>query len=139
MIGEFHHSLDVKGRVNFPAKLREELGERFYITKGLDGCLFVYSEAEWDKLAQRIRNQPISKKRRELQRFFFGSAVEAEPDKQGRVNIPGPLRDFAGLDKEVVVVGSMDWAEIWDKARWKAQEAELEEETIAGNLDDFDF
>ncbi|MDR2933182.1 MAG: division/cell wall cluster transcriptional repressor MraZ [Oscillospiraceae bacterium] len=138
LIGEFQHSLDTKGRVNFPSRLREGLGVRFYITKGLDGCLFVYSEDEWDALAQRIRALPVSKAR-DLQRFFFGGAAEAQPDKQGRVLIPANLREYAGLDKDIVIVGAMVRAEIWDKQAWEARLDGLSADAIAETIDSIEF
>lgn len=117
LIGEFGHSLDAKGRVHFPAKLREDLGDSFIITKGLDNCLFAYSTDEWKILEDKIRTLPMSKSRT-LQRFFFAGAVEVEADKQGRILIPANLREYAGLDKDVIVVGASVRAEIWDAAKY---------------------
>ena len=134
MFGEYQHSLDAKGRVNFPAKLRDELGEMFYITKGLDGCLFVYSQAGWAVLAERIRSLPMSRAR-DIQRFFFGGAAEAEPDKQGRIMIPANLRTFAGLAKDIVIAGTEDHAEIWDKDKWEARMSSVTDEVIAEAID----
>lgn len=138
LIGEYQHSLDIKGRVNFPAKLREGLGEKFFITKGLDGCLFVYSEQEWAILEERIRGLPVSKARN-LQRFLFAGAIDVEPDKQGRVLIPANLREYAGLDKEVMVIGASVRAEIWDKDRWLQSCGELTAEVMAEAMDDLGF
>lgn len=104
LIGEYRHSLDPKGRVNFPAKLREDLGDSFIICKGLDNCLYVYRMSEWDKLVEKTSALPSSKART-IQRFFFASAVCCEPDKQGRVLIPQTLRDYAGLTGEIAVIG----------------------------------
>ena len=99
LIGEYQHSLDTKGRVNFPAKLREDLGESFILSKGLgDECLFVYSEEEWNKLTEKLNSLPLSKARA-LQRFLFAGATQVQPDKQGRILIPQNLRDYAGLQK----------------------------------------
>ena len=89
LTGQYFHNLDAKGRVNFPAKLREELGERFIITRGLDNCLFVYSLKEWELLADKMQLLPIAKSA-PLKRFFFAGAAEVEPDKQGRVVLPAP-------------------------------------------------
>lgn len=138
MIGEYNHSLDAKGRINFPAKLREELGDRFYITKGLDNCLFVYSEAEWKVLEERIRTLPVSKAR-PLQRFLFAGAALAEPDKQGRVGIPQNLREYAGLTKDIVVAGASLRAEIWDKQSWDDMCSGLTSASIAEAMDDLGF
>lgn len=138
LIGEFLHSLDVKGRVNFPAKLRESLGDRFIITKGLDGCLFVYPLEEWRALEERIRELPVSKARG-LQRFFFAGAADVEPDKQGRVVIPANLREYAELEKEVMIVGASVRAEIWNKEQWEENCAELTAESVAQAMDDLGF
>jgi len=134
LIGEYQHNIDPKGRVIVPAKFREDLGERFYITKGLDGCLFVLSGVEWERLQEKIRQMPISKARG-LQRFFFSGAAEVEPDKQGRVLIPQQLRDYAQIQKDVAVIGASSRAEIWDAARWAEFNSGLTEESIAEAMD----
>lgn len=138
LMGTFHHNMDTKGRVHFPAKLREGLGDRFFITKGLDGCLFVYPEDEWEVLGAKIRAIPLSKGRR-LQRFFFSGATDAEPDKQGRILIPQNLREYANLDKEVVVIGASNRAEIWDKALWDEANIELTDEAVLETMDEIGF
>lgn len=138
LYGEYLHSLDIKGRVNFPAKLRDGLGARFFITKGLDNCLFVYSEEEWVVLEQKIRALPMSKSRG-LQRFFFAGAVDVEPDKQGRVLIPANLREYAGLDKDVMVIGASNHAEIWDKDRYQQTSVELTSDQVAAAMDEMGF
>ena len=107
-----------------PAKLREELGEHFTVTKGLDGCLSVYPEAEWKRLEDKIRTLGNGEKARRVKRYYFANAFDAQLDAQGRILIPAKLRDYAGLTKEVVVVGSFDRAEIWNAGRWAAVEAE---------------
>ena len=116
--GEYQHSLDIKGRVNFPVKIRDGLGERFILTRGLDSCLFVYSGEGWRELESKLRALPMSKSR-DIQRFFFASAVEVEPDKQGRILIPQNLRDYAGLGKDIVIIGVSDRAEIWNIESWQ--------------------
>ena len=138
LIGEYTHSLDAKGRVNFPAKLREGLGPKFIITKGLDNCLFVYSEEEWLVLEDKIRTLPMSKSRT-LQRFLFAGAVDVEPDKQGRVLIPANLREYAGLDKDIMIIGASVRAEIWDKKRWEDSLSGLTAEMMAQAMDDLGF
>ncbi len=138
LIGEYQHSLDEKGRVNFPAKLREGLGSRFIITKGLDKCLCVYSEDEWQILEDKIRALPVSKSR-QLQRFLFAGAADVVPDKQGRVVIPQNLRDYAGLDKEVMVIGASVRAEIWDKEHWLESCGELTADMMAEAMDNLGF
>lgn len=138
LMGTFQHTLDIKGRVNFPAKLREDLGDRFIITKGLDGCLFVYGEVEWEALEDKIRALPLSKSRN-LQRFFFSGAMDVEPDKQGRVVIPGHLREYAKLEKEVVIIGASSRAEIWNLESWQRNEAELTDQSVEETMDELGF
>ena len=139
LIGEYRPSLDAKGRVNFPSKLREALGESFVITKGLDNCLSVYRMEEWKKLEEQTAALPLSKART-IQRFIFAGAVCVEPDKQGRVLIPQSLRDYAGLTTgEVTVIGVSNRAEIWNGERWDAANAELTGESIAEAMDELGF
>ena len=117
LIGEYAHTLDQKGRVNFPAKLLTDLGDHFILSKGLDGCLFVYSMEEWGNLETKIKELPLTKSRT-LQRYFFAGAADVEVDKQGRIVIPAKLREHAGLEKEIMIIGASSRAEIWDKERW---------------------
>lgn len=138
LIGEYQHTIDQKGRVIVPARFREDLGDSFYVTKGLDGCLFVLSPGEWTRLQERVSAMPISKARG-LQRFFFSGAVEAQPDRQGRVLLPQTLRDYAGLDKDVTFIGASSRAEIWDTAHWTAFNSTLTEENIAEAMDLLDL
>ena len=138
LIGEYRHSLDPKGRVNFPAKLREDLGDSFIICRGLDNCLYVYRMSEWDKLVEKTSALPSSKART-IQRFFFASAVCCEPDKQGRVLIPQTLRDYAGLTGEIAVIGVSTRAEIWDSARWEEANAALTSESVAETMEELGF
>ena len=119
LIGEYEHSIDTKGRLIMPSKLKEDIGEKFVVTKGLDGCLFVYSQTEWKIFEDKLRNFPLTNKdARALIRFFLAGAMECEIDKQGRFLIPSNLREFAGLEKEVVVIGVLDKIEIWSKDKW---------------------
>lgn len=118
-MGEYNHTLDTKGRIIVPSKFREQLGMTFVITKGLDGCLFVYSQEEWKTIEESFRNKPLtSKDARHFARFFFAGACECEVDKQGRILIPTNLREYAGIDKDVVSVGVLNRVEIWSKDRW---------------------
>ena len=112
-MGTYQHNIDSKGRVIMPAKFREELGGVFYITRGLDNCLSVLSKSDWDSLGEKLRGLPSSQTK-DIQRFLFSGAAELEPDKQGRVLIPQPLRDYAGLTKDFVIIGTGLKAEIWD-------------------------
>lgn len=138
LIGEYQHNIDPKGRVIVPSKFREDLGDCFYITKGLDGCLFVLSPKEWAKLQERISAMPVSKARG-LQRFFFSGAVEAEPDKQGRILIPQVLRDYAGLTKDITFIGASSRAEIWDSAHWNEFNSTLTQDSIAEVMDSLEL
>ncbi len=136
--GTFYQSMDVKGRMSFPTKLREIVGESFVITKGLSGCLFVYSLEDFEKLAQRLSDMPMSKALT-VQRFFMASSTTVEADKQGRILVPQALREFANLEKEIVVAGVSDRAEIWDKAKWDEFNAQISEESVMEALEGLDF
>ena len=138
LIGEYSHSIDPKGRINFPAKLRETLGEYFVITKGLDNCLFVYRMKEWNQLEEKTKQLPTSKARN-IQRFLFAGAAAVSPDKQGRVLIPQNLRDYAGLEEEITIVGVSSRAEIWDSKRWISSNEALTSESIAEIMDELGF
>lgn len=119
-MGEYNHTVDAKGRVIIPAKFREALGDTFVVTKGLDGCLFVFAMDEWSSFEEKLRTLPIANKdARKFTRFFFAGAADVEPDKQGRVLIPNNLREFGGLTKDVVLVGVSNRVEIWDKERYE--------------------
>ena len=132
LLGEFNHSIDEKGRLIIPAKLRDDLGENFVICNGLEGCLFVYSQEEWSKFVAELETLPrMSKDARIYKRYFFGSASAGTFDKQGRVLVPTPLRKSANLEKDVVLVGVQDHVEIWDKALWEEQSMVSEEELDA--------
>ncbi len=138
LIGEYLHTIDEKGRVSFPSRLREDLGVSFIVTKGLDGCLFVYPMEEWEKLENKIRELPLSKAR-SIQRFLFASAAKVECDKQGRIILPQSLREFAHLSKNVMIIGASVRAEIWDKDTWDAMCAELTGETIEQAMEELGF
>ena len=128
--GEAVHSIDTKGRMIVPSKMRDLLGPSFVITKGMDKCLFIYPNDEWAIFEKKLQGLPmINKKAREFVRHFNGSATECEVDNQGRVLIPAGLREFAGITKDVKILGMIDHAEIWSKELWD----EL------NNPDDFDF
>lgn len=119
--GEYEHSIDAKGRVIIPAKLREALGEHFIITKGLDECLFVYPMEQWRAFEEKLQALPLNQpSARAFSRFFFSGATEGELDKQGRVMLPQNLRDYGGLSKEIVITGSGNRLEIWDKDKWES-------------------
>ena len=131
-MGEYNHTIDAKGRLIIPSKFRDLLGDEFVLTKGLDGCLFLYPHDEWKVFEDKLRTSPLTNKNaRTFTRFFLGSAVDGGLDKQGRVLISSALREFAGLEKEVVLVGVLDRVEIWDKAKWDDNNAVVED-----NMDD---
>lgn len=138
LIGEYSYNMDLKGRMNFPSKLRDDLGDVFIITKGLDKCLFVFSIEEWERLAEEIKSLPRSKSIT-MQRFYFGSAQDITPDKQGRILIPANLREYAGIDKDVVVVGALNRAEIWNKQSWGTICESLSPEAIAETMEELGF
>jgi MraZ protein len=118
-MGEYQHSLDDKGRLIMPAKFRDELSENFVVTRGLDNCLFVYPTEEWRILEEKLKTLPMtSKDARAFVRFFFSGANECEMDKTGRISLPQNLRDHAGLEKEVVIIGVSNRVELWSKDRW---------------------
>jgi len=136
-IGEYRHSLDTKGRVIVPAKFRDGLGDKFVVTKGLDGCLFAYSKEEWANFENKIKTLPLTNKdARAFVRFFFSGAVECEIDKQGRTLIPPMLRDYAALNRELVIIGVSTRVEIWSQEKWESySEAEdLEADVLAEKM-----
>lgn len=119
-MGEYTHTIDEKGRLIVPAKLREELGKKFVVTKGLDGCLFVYNETEWTAFEEKLKTLPLTNKEaRFFVRFFLAGASEAEMDKQGRILVPENLREHAQLTKDVVLVGVGSRVEIWSKENYE--------------------
>ena len=120
LMGEYHHNIDDKNRLTIPSKFRYELGEKFIVTRGLDGCLFVYPMDEWNKIIEKLQTLPFTKKdARAFLRFFLSGATECEFDRQGRINISTPLADYAGLKKECIVIGVNDRIEIWSKESWE--------------------
>ncbi|MGC6767212.1 division/cell wall cluster transcriptional repressor MraZ [Enterococcus sp. LJL128] len=142
LIGEFQHNIDAKGRLIVPAKLRDELGETFIVTRGMDGCLFGYPLSEWEILEEKLKSMPLAKKdARTFVRFFYSAATECEVDKQGRINIPAALRTHADLKKGCVIIGVSNRIEIWDEERWTAFSTEAEEnfDEIAETMIDFGF
>ncbi len=141
-MGEYQHNIDTKGRMIVPAKFRDGLGESFVLTRGLDQCLFAYPQEEWKILEEKLKKLPLTKKdARSFTRFFFSGAVECEVDKQGRINIPQPLRKYSKLEKECVVIGVSNRIEVWAQEIWEDYFTESEESfaEIAENLMDFDI
>lgn len=120
-IGEYVHAIDPKGRVSIPSKFREDLGERFFLTKGLDQCLFVFPEQEWRRFEDKLKALPLTNKNaRAFVRMFFSGASECTFDKQGRILIPQVLRDHCSLTDNAVVIGVGERIEIWSEASWEA-------------------
>ncbi len=140
--GEYQHTLDVKGRVIIPSRLRDGLGDSFMVTRGFEKCLFVYPNSEWVRLEQKLKNLPFTKSdSRKFKRLFFSGAMEVEADKQGRVLIPQNLREYANIEKEVMFIGVSNYVEVWDETAWKEYFGEANEnyEEIAEELVDFDL
>ena len=127
-LGEFEHTLDEKNRLTLPARFRESFPDGLVVTRGMDGCLYAYARVDWDKLVEsRLANLDLlSRDDRMIQRYFFSAAVEAAPDKQGRIQLPAALVEHGGLGREVVVAGVHDHLEIWDRATWRALVKEVE-------------
>ncbi|EOR26770.1 division/cell wall cluster transcriptional repressor MraZ [Cytobacillus oceanisediminis] len=141
-MGEYHHNVDAKGRIIVPAKFRENLGETFILTRGLDRCLFGYPLTEWEIIEDKLKQLPLTKKdARAFTRFFFSGATECEIDKQGRINIASPLFQYAQLEKECVILGVSNRIEIWDKQEWENYFSESEDSfaEIAENMIGFDI
>jgi MraZ protein len=139
-LGEFQHNVDIKGRMIVPARFREELGERFIVTKGLDKCLFVFPMKEWAVFENKVKDLPISDPSvRKFVRFFFGGAFEAETDNQGRVVLPVNLREYAGIQKEIITVGVAGKIELWSKENWIAYsgDEDLVDNEVATKMAEF--
>jgi len=140
--GEYQHTLDGKGRVIIPSRLRDGLGERFVVTRGLDHCLFVYPSSEWVRLEQKLKQLPFTKRdSRAFSRLFFSGAMEVETDKQGRVLIPLNLREYAGIEKDVMFIGVSNRVEVWSEEAWRDYFGQANEnyEELAEKLVDFDL
>ena len=135
-MGEYHQKLDEKGRLIIPAKIRYELGDNFIITRGLDGCLFIYKKETWDKIINSYQTLPNVKEARNFMRFFLSGATPQNFDKQGRINISAPLIKHASLSKEVVIIGVGDRLEIWSNDNWNkfAEENEDKFSELADSL-----
>ena len=139
-MGEYNHTIDAKGRLIIPSKFRELLGEEFVLTKGLDGCLSIYPMDEWNAFEEKLRALPLTNKNaRTFTRFFVAGATNCELDKQGRILIPQNLRQYAKLQKDLVIVGASNRAEIWDQEKWEQMCGEVTSEMIAQTMDELDF
>ncbi len=142
LIGEYRHNIDDKGRIIIPAKFREEIGMKFVVTRGLDGCLFVYAMDNWNKIVSKLQTLPFTKKdARTFMRFFLSGATVCEFDKQGRINLSNSLIEYAGIQKECTIIGVNDRLEIWASEKLDAimEENTLNFSDIAENLFEGDF
>ncbi|MDE6388423.1 MAG: division/cell wall cluster transcriptional repressor MraZ [Lachnospiraceae bacterium] len=134
-MGEYNHTIDAKGRLIIPSKFRESLGDTFVVTKGLDGCLFVYDNEEWNAFEEKLKSLPITNKEaRQFVRFFLAGAAEVEVDKQGRILVPNILREFAQISKDVVLIGVASRIEIWSKERFDGMAAYEDMDEIAEHM-----
>lgn len=140
-MSEYRHTVDTKGRLIIPAKLRDDLGEEFVLTRGLDGCLFVFPEKEWQKFQQQLLELPITVNRnaRKYVRFFVTGAVRTQLDRQGRMLIPQVLREYADIEKDAVITGNIDKLEIWSKSRWDEMNSFDDMDEIAGELQELGY
>lgn len=141
-MGEYNHTIDAKGRLIVPAKFREILGDNFIVTKGLDGCLFVYPNDEWTRFEEKLKSLPLTNKNaRQFTRFFLAGAAACEVDKQGRILLPQVLREFASLEKDVVLVGVASRIEIWSRECWdesmNTYDGDMDE--VAENMESLGF
>ena len=135
-MSEYNHTVDTKGRLIVPSKFREQVGDEFVVTKGMDGCLFVYANDDWSAFEQKLTSLPlINKEARKFARFFLAGAAQVEVDKQGRILLPANLRQFAGLEKDVVLVGVGSRIEIWSRENWENMDADSDMDDIAATME----
>ena len=135
-MSEYNHTLDTKGRLIIPAKFREVLGEEFVVSQRLDGSLFVYANDDWNAFEQQLTSLPlINKEARQFARFFLAGAATVEVDKQGRILLPAALREFAGLEKDVVLVGVGSRVEIWSKDKWENMNSDTDMDEITSAME----
>ena len=134
-MGEYNHTIDAKGRLIIPSKFRETLGDEFVVTKGMDGCLFVFDNSEWQAFEEKLRSLPmIDKEARQFTRYFLAGAASLEVDKQGRILLPAVLREFAGITKDAVLVGVGNRVEIWSRDRWEGTVTYQDMEEISRHM-----
>jgi MraZ protein len=134
-MGEYNHTIDAKGRLIIPSRFRDELGDTFVMTKGLDGCLSIYPKGEWEEFEKKLRSLPLtSKNARTFTRFFVAGAAACELDRQGRVLVPATLREYAGLTKDVVLTGNLNRIEVWSKEKWAENSNYDDMDSIAEEL-----
>ena len=137
LMGQYDYAVDAKGRLNFPAKFRDEMGQSFIVTCWLDHCLAAFSTAQFEKIAEKIEEKGLVKGRK-VTRMLYSSAVEVTPDKQGRIQLPAKLRAYAGLDHDVTIIGNREFAEIWNTEAWNAAQQHADDDFTAA-MEDLDF
>lgn len=137
LVGQYDYAVDAKGRINFPAKFRDEMGEVFYVTRWMDHCLAAFPKQEFEKLADRIAEKGMVRSRGAA-RAFFSAAVEVVPDKQGRIQLPARLREYARLDHDVSIIGSRSYAEIWNTQDWTRSQQTADDDFTA-MMEELDF
>ena len=137
LMGQYDYAIDAKGRLNFPAKFRDEMGATFIVTCWLDHCLAAFSSEQFEKIAEKIEEKGLVKGRK-VTRMLYSSAVEVTPDKQGRIQLPAKLREYAGLDHDVTIIGNRSFAEIWNTAAWNENQSTSDEDFTAA-MEDLDF
>ena len=137
MTGTYEHNIDAKGRLAIPSKLRDELGSVFYLAMGVDACLAVYPQSTWDRFTEKFASLPMSQSKK--MRSLFANAARCELDSQGRIVIPQKLKKYAGIEKDVVIIGVHDRAEIWSAERWNAEEEEMTPEKMAALMDSLEL
>ena len=135
LMGQYDYAIDAKGRLNFPAKFREEMGATFIVTCWLDHCLAAFSSEQFEKIAEKIEEKGLVKGRK-VTRMLYSSAVEVTPDKQGRIQLPAKLRGYAGLEHDVI--GNREYAEIWDTAAWNKTQEDADDDFTAA-MEELDF
>ena len=138
LMGEYNYSIDEKGRLNFPARFREQMGQVFVITRWMDNCLVAFPESEWQVICDKLQGKSMVKTR-EIERFLFALATEVTPDKQGRVLIPPSLRTHASLQKDVTLIGVGRHAEIWDTAAWQKKQAAFGSEQLEAAMEELEL
>ena len=136
--GEYRHTIDAKGRLFIPVKLREELGEKFMLSRGLDKCVCVYPMEAWNEFTERLEKLPVAKERR-VRRYFYSGAYECTLDAQGRVILSQMYREFALLDKDVIIAGNRSHLEIWSASAWETEQQYIDNEEVTKELVELDF
>lgn len=138
LMGRYDYAIDDKGRLNFPARFRQEMGETFVVTRWLDDCLVAFPQNEFERMAETLAAKGMVKSR-EIQRFLFSAAAEVQPDSHGRILLPANLRRHAHLEKDATIIGSRNHAEIWDTAMWNSHEEAMDQQSILAAMEELDI